>query len=81
MDESEGSILLFDAEPAGVVGGIRALIHAYSNLLLEQLSYLIEKAWGYREILVCPRDMLDDRNPDRGEILISEPTLLRFLPH
>jgi hypothetical protein len=35
MDKLEGTILLLDAEPAGAVGGIGALIHACSNLLLE----------------------------------------------
>lgn len=35
VDESEEAILLFGAEPAGVVGGVGVLIHACSNLLLE----------------------------------------------
>jgi hypothetical protein len=80
MDKSEGTVLLLDAEPVGAVGGIGALVHTCGDLLLEQLCYLIEKAWGYREIFMHPRDVLDNRNSDRGEILISEPTLLCFHP-
>jgi hypothetical protein len=35
MDKLEGTILLLDAESAGAVGGVRALVHACGNLLLE----------------------------------------------
>ena len=35
VDEAEGSVLFLDAEPAGAVGGVGALVHARSDLLLE----------------------------------------------
>ena len=64
VDESERAILLLDTEPMGAVGGIGALVHACSNLLLEQLGHFVKKAWGYGKIFVCPRDVLDNGDSD-----------------
>jgi hypothetical protein len=35
MDKSKGAILLFDAKPMEVVGGIGVLVHTGSDLLLK----------------------------------------------
>ena len=80
MDKAKGTILLFDTEPAGAVRGIRVFIHACSDLLLEQVGYFIEDAWGKGKVLVCPWDMIDNRSFDWGKVVISEPTLLHLCP-
>jgi hypothetical protein len=41
MDDVEGTALLLDAEPAGVVQGIGALVDSRGELLLEHLYYVV----------------------------------------
>jgi hypothetical protein len=41
VDDAEGATLLFDAKPAGAVRGVRVLINARGELLLEHLDNII----------------------------------------
>jgi len=80
VHNAECAALLLDAKPAGVIQGIRRLVHASSNLLSEKLDDLFEDAWWDGEILVCPRDMLNNWDLDRIKVLILETTFLCLHP-
>jgi hypothetical protein len=54
VNNSEKPVLLFDTEPAGLIGSIEWLINACSDFLLEKVNNVVENASGDRDILVNP---------------------------
>jgi hypothetical protein len=78
MHEAEGAAFLLDTEPAGAVRSVRALIYSCGCLVFEYLYDLIEYAGGDGQICVSPRNMFDDRDLNRREVLIAESSLLLF---
>ena len=54
VDKAERAILLLDAEPVGMVGGVRTLVHTRCKFLLEDFDDVFEDLWWNRKVLVCP---------------------------
>ena len=80
MHEAEGAAFLLDAEPAGAVRSVRALIYSRGCLVFEYLYDLVEYAGRDGQIFVSPRNMFNDRDLNRREVLVAESSLLLFRP-
>jgi len=78
VDESQRTALLFHTELARVVGCIRVLVYTCSELLLKKLDDIFKDAWENGEILLCPRNVFNNRDLNGREVLITKPALLCF---
>ena len=80
VNKAQRAILFLDTEPAGAVQGVGMLVHAGIDLLLEEFDDVVQDSWGNGEVLVCPWDMLNDWDLNRGEILIAKTSFLFLCP-
>ena len=56
------------------------LVYASIDLLLEEFDDFVKDSWGNGEVLVCPWDVLNDWDLNRGEILIAKMSFLFLCP-
>jgi hypothetical protein len=80
VDEAKSAALFLDAEPSGAVRRVGMLVYSRGGFVFENLDNVVEDAGGYGQVLVCPGDMFNNGDLDRGEILIAEPPFLLFRP-
>ena len=80
MNKVQRAILFLDVEPVGAVQGVEMLVHAGIDLLLKEFNDFIQDSWGNGEVLVCPWDVLNDWDLNRGEILIVKMSFLFLCP-
>jgi hypothetical protein len=78
MDEAKSTTLFLDAEPAGAVQHIGMLVYSHGGFVLENFDDIMEDAGGYGQVFVRLRDMFNNGDLDRGEVLIG--TALSPLP-
>jgi hypothetical protein len=55
-------------------------IDSCSKLFSEYLDDIVLYAWGNQEVVICPRNVLNHWNFDRGKIVIAKAALLSFHP-
>ena len=80
MHKSQGAALLLDTEPARAVRCVQVFINASSKFVLEDLNDIAQDARGYREVEMGLGDVLDNRDLDQSEIIVSEVALLCLSP-
>jgi hypothetical protein len=56
------------------------LINSSSELVPKDLNNLVKDAGRDWDVLLDPRDMFNDRNLDRGDIIVTKSTFLGFGP-
>ena len=80
VDQAKGATLFVDAKPVQAIQGVGRLVNACHNFLLEDFDDICKHTWRNRKVLVHPRGMFNNGNFDRGEIVITKPSLLCFHP-
>ena len=81
MDNSEGLSILFDnAEPTGLVRGVRGFVDLHIKFLLDQLADLFIEAGRYWNVLLGLWLVGDCQNLDWREEVFLEVSLLGVIP-
>ena len=78
MDKAKSATFLFDAEPVGAVQSIGMLIYSCSGFVFEYFDNIMKDASGDGQVFVHLRDVFNNGDLDRSEILIAKLPFLLF---
>ena len=79
-DAERFAVLLCDGEPTAPIGCVGRLVYARFDFLLDDCADFVVYARWYRDVAFDPRDVLEDGELDRGEVLGLELTALGVFP-